>query len=336
MQSLINYREKRDIFFDAPSHTYTDERGNAYTSATTVIGEYKKPFDSEYWLMWSALKKNGYKLIYKEENPAQHLITIRRGRTPKTYRLQYLYTNAEKILNLSTDAVREEWAETTRVACDKGNEKHDFLEDEINKFSATASIKLDGLKKASSDSTFGGSVLNRSALDKSAIRTRHPEIYKVLISYLDAGWTIHAEKRVYSAYHLVAGMIDVLLTKGSNFVILDWKTNKKQLHFESGYYKKVGGIETNEWIKKDDRMLAPINNVADCKGMVYTLQLSLYAYILELWGFKCMGLLLCHIRDIPGQEKVEIKDKKYNTKFYDIKYLKGDIHRMINHHVKNR
>lgn len=39
---------KAPITFDEPSHTYThNETGEKFTSVTTLLGQYKKPFDSE-------------------------------------------------------------------------------------------------------------------------------------------------------------------------------------------------------------------------------------------------------------------------------------------------
>ena len=39
---------KAPITFDEPSHTYThNETGEKYTSVTTLLGKYKKPFDAE-------------------------------------------------------------------------------------------------------------------------------------------------------------------------------------------------------------------------------------------------------------------------------------------------
>lgn len=37
---------RRDIFFNEAQHKYTDDRGNVYTSTTTVIGKYEDKFDS--------------------------------------------------------------------------------------------------------------------------------------------------------------------------------------------------------------------------------------------------------------------------------------------------
>ena len=39
---------KAPITFDEPSHTYThNETGEKYTSVTTLLGKYKKPFDAD-------------------------------------------------------------------------------------------------------------------------------------------------------------------------------------------------------------------------------------------------------------------------------------------------
>ena len=38
------------LFFDEPSHKYTDNLGNEYVSTTTLLHNYKPKFDKEYWL----------------------------------------------------------------------------------------------------------------------------------------------------------------------------------------------------------------------------------------------------------------------------------------------
>ena len=38
------------LFFDEPSHKYTDNLGNEYISTTTLLHNYKPKFDKEYWL----------------------------------------------------------------------------------------------------------------------------------------------------------------------------------------------------------------------------------------------------------------------------------------------
>jgi len=166
-------------------------------------------------------------------------------------------------------------------------------------------------------------------LDLTDLEETYPAIYKRLLAYINSGCTIFAEKKIYTTAFQIAGMIDVLVVKGRQFAILDWKTNKDEMMFRSGYFKKVeiGGkwIKGSEFILMPKYLFAPLNNLEDCKGIIYTLQLSLYAFIMELWGYTLVpnGLEIFHIR--PNQEPKLIK----------VKYLKNDVHNMLVHHLEN-
>jgi len=143
------------------------------------------------------------------------------------------------------------------------------------------------------------------------------------------GFTLYAEKRVYNPILGLAGMIDVFLAKGKHFIILDWKTNKDLLRFESGYYKKawkdVNGVRrkvrTEHWIKNENRLLYPIGHLDECKGSVYSMQLSLYAFLCECWGMVQLDLQLCHIR--------RNEDVEFSPLFYQIPYLKEEVKNML-------
>ena len=94
--------------------------------------------------------------------------------------------------------------------------------------------------------------------------------------------------------------------------IIDWKTNKDELKFRAGYYKKVWELDdygnrvrktkTDKWVTTNEKFLRPLNLVY-CKGNTYRLQLSLYAYLCELWGMEHKGNILVHVRhDGEGNE----------------------------------
>ena len=42
------------LYFDEPTHKYTDNCGNSYISATTIIHSYVPKFDSNYWAKYKA------------------------------------------------------------------------------------------------------------------------------------------------------------------------------------------------------------------------------------------------------------------------------------------
>ena len=55
------------LFFDEPSHKYTDNLGNEYVSTTTLLHNYKPKFDKEYWL-----NKKAKELHISKERLAKH------------------------------------------------------------------------------------------------------------------------------------------------------------------------------------------------------------------------------------------------------------------------
>lgn len=311
--------QKVTLLFDPVEHKYSDHTGRVYTSVTTVIGKYQAEFNQRYWAMYTAIKDMGiYVKSYKHE----------KGMTVKGryYGIDELY--AVPHYADETQVVLMKWKAINKEACDRGNEVHDFLEDSIN----LSKGDLEGKSNDAIQPLFGHTGLDdliirtKHDLSKTTIESRYPDIYMRLLRYIDAGWTIFAEKKVYSTTYGIAGMIDVLLVRGKKFIIMDWKTNKAKMRFRSGYYKKARGTDgkmykTDQYIFTNDYLKYPLNDVYDCKGMIYSLQLSLYAYIMELWGRELFynGLEIFHIR--PGELPELVK----------IDYKKEHIERMLNH-----
>lgn len=251
----------RTLKFNEALHQYTDEENLEYTSVTTLIGKYHEQFDREHW---SAVK-------------AQES-------------------------GLTQDQVKANWDAINKYACDKGNRVHKELEDSINKSTgAHPPNRVDynptgGISNVR-DYFIVYNTANLNVLQATPLATKYPEIYKFLEKYILDGWSLYAERRVYWYEYLVAGTIDLPLVRGNDFIIVDWKTNKDELKFEAGYYKKIGGVKSNIWVPKKTYFYHPLSTLEYCKGNIYTMQLSLYAHLLELWGFRCVGLYLFHIRD---------------------------------------
>lgn len=307
--------------FDAEAHKYSDNIGTVYTSVTTVIHKYQPKFDSRYWSMYTALREAGYSL---RPNPEKQIIQVN-----GVYRtLDSLYKNP--INNYEVNQVINKWKELTETACDRGNEVHDYLENRINESKdddgSTNAVIKPQLSQALYNAGLEVTIKTQHDLDKTNLVERYPAIYNRLLSYINMGCTIYAEKKIYSTQYGIAGMIDVLIVKGKQFAILDWKTNKDIMMFRSGYFKKatVNGklVKTEEYVDKKSYLLAPLNTVEDCKGMIYSLQLSLYAFIMELWGYSLIkgGLEIFHIR--PNMQPKLIK----------IDYKKEEIVKMLKHH----
>jgi hypothetical protein len=326
------------LFFDPATHTYTDDEHNVYTSVTTAIGGLIKEYDKRYWSMYRALEETGYKCrpdksfqyiyIYSKNNPFDPW---------KPFTIDELYEGIIQTKR-SVENITSEWQYLNDVACDWGDEKHSYLEECVNDFykEHKGVYVYDDTVYNARTSSFRYKIVNEEQLKNSPLIKSHPSIYRLLWQLIKSNYTLYAEKRVYSYDHRISGTIDILAMRGKDFLIVDWKTNKDELQFESGYFKKVWNaartdkIKTDEWVKTDERFKDPISNLQYCKGNMYALQLSMYAYLCELWGYKCQGLILCHIRHKETRKRdsensLTVDKKEIPPRIYpDIKYLKHE------------
>ena len=321
--------EERKIKFEDASHKYTDELGLTYKSVTTLIHDYVPPFDAEYWTLYSAVRDSGHKV---RPQPETRQIWV----NGVLCTLDEIRNSKSLVLAYTEEEIQKRWKDITNRSLARGNETHDYLEDEIHVFSGGKSMKIEKVIGESLNSEFKYKVVNLEELAKSPLQFKYPSIYDTLVQCIEKGYILYAERRIYHSLYLIAGTIDVLAVKDGKFVIIDWKTNKDEIKFESGYYKKkwavVNGqrqkVKTDQWVKKDERMLAPLDDIAECVGSHYTLQLSLYAYLCECWGMECVGLILFHIRRTDKRD--------YPPVYYNIHYAKEHVHRMLGHYVVER
>jgi len=275
-----------ELYFDEPSHKYTDSCGNAYTSMTTVGGKYHNHFDTE----------------------AVAAACVRIGKNP--FHPKYLkykgMTKAEILLS---------WDKTRDDACENGTFKHNYLEQAVKKSNRFLSVKgiytgkrLCTVADILKDHSFGQ--IDIDVFISTGINVKYPKIYATILAFVQAGWRIYAEIGVYNVEFLVSGLIDLLLVKGNDCVIIDWKTNRANIRFESGYYEKdMEGNLTDKYILTNKLMKAPLSHLADSVGNHYTIQISGYATMLECFGLNYKGGLLYQIRDVPnpvdGLEQVD-------------------------------
>lgn len=291
------------IYFDEKLHRYTDEYGNVFTSVTTVIGKYVEEFDTEK--MAEICEKIG-------KNPSH----------PK-----YL-----KYRNKTKRQLIKEWASITREALDKGNRRHNYLEDAIKSSNNYKRVK----GKFINDRIFTipdiiknplVGVVTLDKLKELGLDSRYPIIFNIIESFVNDGWKLYAEIGVYNLDYLVSGLIDLLLVKDNDFFIIDWKTNKAPIKFDSGYFEKdVNGNLTDKFIIDGKVLKYPLNHIPASTGHKYSLQLSGYAHLTELFGLNYVGTILCHIRDIDNKEVVEL---------VKMKYLKNEIKSLFEHHISN-
>lgn len=253
------------LYFEEEGHKYTDSLGHSYKSVTTLIHDYVQPFDEKYWLH----KKS-------------------------------------RELGISEKALKKQWTDITKEACERGTITHNGLEDAIKEVSMfkkaiqyLTNIDNGRVITVADIPNFKAKPLDIESF-KKATNFKYPEIYRVFEFYTNRGYTIYSEIGSFLIDYRLSGTIDILCIRDRDFVILDWKTNRDGLQFEAGYYKKDKTTKpaqrTNIWVPKKQFMLPPLSHLQDCNGSHYTMQLSLYAKMVELiLGIPCVGLGLCHI-----------------------------------------
>ena len=304
---MDNRYKNNFLFFEEEGHKYNDTMGNEYLSVTTLIHDYYNNFDAAYWAHKKAREQG----------------------------------KSEKAILAEWDRIRDE-------ACSRGTKTHNGLEDaikEVSKFKNAIQYLTD---------TNSGRVITIADIpalipqpldvDKfiEATDNKYPEIYRVFKFYTDKGYIIYSEIGAYLMDYLVSGTIDIFCYRPTDFVILDWKTNRDGLKFEAGYYKKdktiIPNQLTNEWIPQPrKKMLPPVSHLADCNGMHYSLQLSMYAIMAEIiLGLPCYGLGLCHIgrpwitnkygQPLRDEEGYHVDpDGEETVNWFKINYLRNEV-----------
>lgn len=301
--NTILYKDAK-LYLNEKDHIYNDEGDLEYISATQLIQYYFEEFDT------IGIAKSCAKV----------------GRNP-------FHPKYDKYRGMSIEALINLWNKDKVDGLDKGNRKHNYFEDAIKRANNYRRIegkyindRLHTIFDIIDNPKVGQ--LNLDYFIKTGIDKRYPEIYDFILKVVSKGYRIYAEVGVHVKEYLLSGLIDVLFLNPPYFVILDWKTNKALLRWESGYYEKDGNRRlTEKYIKTNKYLRYPISHLQASDGNKYSIQVSEYAYMLEYYGLQCKKIVLAHIRDdeVTGKENVE---------WYDMPYLKDDVGALIQHFNK--
>jgi hypothetical protein len=140
--------------------------------------------------------------------------------------------------------------------------------------------------------------------------------------------TIFPEKRVYHPDWFICGTADALIPKGLIMNIYDYKTCKDEIKLEPGYWKtdKEGfRVYVNT---KSKKFKFPIDYLPYSKGVEYELQMSIYMYILEHWGYVPGTLTLWQI--------MQNEDGKTRNFAIKCEYRKKEAELIINHYLETK
>ena len=128
---------------------------------------------------------------------------------------------------------------------------------------------------------------------------------------IDEGIAMWPERILFSEQYELAGMSDLIIDHENNFFsVIDWKTNR-----DFGYWNYFG-YQT---------LFKPFDHYQSCQHSIYTLQLSVYAYMYELeTGKKCRDIMIGYWD----------KEKMTFSKI-PITYVKHDAKKLIEMHHYN-
>lgn len=131
---------------------------------------------------------------------------------------------------------------------------------------------------------------------------------------------VYTELQLWNHHYLIAGKSDKVIVDGRYIDIDDYKTNEE--------IDKVSYF--NAYKGEHDMMLPPIDHLMDCNFIHYTLQLSIYAYMLECFGYK--------IRKITFKHHPRKADKSITEEAipYEVKYKRADVIAMLEYYRNNK
>ena len=276
-------KQNGNIAFEEKAHRYWDvtDPSKKFTSVTTIIEKFGQPFDKEFWSAYKALEKLLSADAWKIEKPS----LLKSKKFDKS--LLELHDISENDFNKEQQAILDSWDEENRKSCERGTKIHADFENSFYKKKKNIDI---------SKFQIGGKFeCRKDYTDLDLENAVYPE------------YLIH---RVSPDGKLcIAGQIDLLVKKGNNIIVGDYKTNK-EIKMKSFFDSKT---------KSSVKMKFPLNNLDDTNYWHYCLQLSTYAWMLQKLNsdFIIEDLVMIHI------------DHKDKMTIYHLPYLKNEVEKML-------
>lgn len=294
--------------FEDSSHTYTNSvEGYLYTSVTNLVAKYKEPFNKDYWSLYNSGRRL-LNLSDSEEDKSKYSNLLTRNGlnwTSKTidnlmFSLALILTDNDfKKLKETQKIELQNWGINNKRATTAGTKLHNFKEDSLK----AAGFDLD---------IFG--------LDASVIIEEF-----ITDNLFDLPDGVYTELMVWNNKYKVAGLSDK--------VTIDTIGNKRFIDIDD--YKTYKRVDTTSYLNKRTgeykKMLHPVNKLMDCNFIHTSLQLSLYAYFLEYFGFTVRNIKFTHIP--LSEDKTQVLDI-IGIPYY-CKYLREEVINILQHH-KNR
>lgn len=286
------------LYFEPKSHTYRLDdpvNGPLCISATTFLGLFKPEFNEEFWSYYTALR---------------NLLNMDKKEFAKWIIWKYKYNF--DILKLRTTQQNKEELAWIGAMNNISEQELDFQQSLVKvewKFESDRSKT----KGTAFHNLMENEVIKDAGLDYDGVFAKVLEERHDLSKLHDPSHIVIApELQMYNREYMISGTADkVFIHPDKRVDIDDWKTNKK--------------IETTSKY----RMTGPISHIPDCNAQHYYLQISLYAWMLEQYGYRPNNLKFTHV----------VVDDQFNIlerTEYVTRYLRNEIISMIKYFDVNR
>ena len=285
-------KQNQMVNFNEELHQYTNHQGEVYISATQVLEHYIPKFDKEFWMFYKVLQD---KLGFPDDEfgkkaYAKYLIQSH-GFNFKNKTLEELQSISDGLgfgVELEDAYKKAEWKKKNDDSLIRGTKFHEDIE---KKRLAQKTKILEC-----------GNTVHYYSYNKGLENT---EFGKDKIEGIP-------ELRLYNHKYKIAGTTDDPVFYPTRLVdINDWKSNR------------VIKLK-NAW----EKMLYPLNHLDNSNFNHYNMQLSLYGWMLEQFGYEVRNLSITHILfDEAGNPIGKIP--------YPMKYLKREVEALLEHYANN-
>jgi hypothetical protein len=288
------------IYFEPKSHTYRLDdpvNGELCISATAFLGLFKPKYDAEFWSYYTGLR---YALGMEKKDFSQ-MMARKYGFDFKKVKLRTTEENKEHV----SLAARLNDINEAELLFQQNIVKSEWkLKNDKSKTKGTAFHNLmeEEIHKDAGLEYEG--VFARINKDTDDLSKLHDPSSVVIIP----------ELKMYNRDFLISGMADkVFIHPNMKVDIDDWKTNEK--------IDRINPF--------GDKMLGPLSHYDDCNQNHYSLQVSLYAWMLEQYGYKPNNLKFTHV-------EIDVNYNILNRVEYRTLYLKRDVENMLQYYQDNK
>lgn len=276
------------VYFIEDDHSYWI-RDRRLTSATTFIKQFAEPYPQDYWLSYKAVEK-----VMGDEFRDWKDKYFKGERKPN---LKWYLKLAFKDISLkeyseAREAIKLKWKTKSELSSSRGTAFHEKMEKSF-------------IDTKWSINPFTGKKFDTIVWDKYMDNESYPGGLKELPD------GFYPELLIYDLETGIAGQSDMIWIETIDKVRYvdsdDWKTNEKRPNPKGSYF---------------DMYREPISHLPCSKYVTYSLQSSLYAYMMEKEGFVRRHGAITHVVDYDENKVEQI----------EVPYHKDEIESMIKYH----